>query len=168
MNEIVHALDRNLDREIETRRSLLELVELEGRTIQAGDHEELDHTLAQIRETLAGLTPIEEERSELLERIAAVLGSDAQIATLTEIAHAVGGDAGSDLLAKRDELRRILRETLARNRQNQYLLRFASGMVSETIDMLMAGPAPAAKKTYGPTGSTGNPDRQGALFRARV
>ena len=73
MNEIVHALDRNLDREIETRRSLLELVELEGRTIQAGDHEELDQTLAQIRETLAGLTPIEEERSELLERTSTLL-----------------------------------------------------------------------------------------------
>lgn len=168
MNEILDALRRNLDREIEERRALLGLVEHEGKTIQAGDHEELDRTLGRIRERLAELGPIEGERNELLERVATVLGAMSGPLTLSRIADHVDETERNALLDQRDELRRLLRETMNRNRQNQYLLRFASGMVSETLDLLMANPLPTPRKTYGPAGTTGSSERGGALFRAEV
>ncbi len=168
MNEILDALRRNLDREIAERTALLELVEHEGKTIQAGDHEELDRTLGRIRDRLAELTPIEGERNDLLERVATILGTTTGPLTLTKIADHVDETQRDGLLAQRDELRRLLRETMNRNRQNQYLLRFASGMVSETLDLLMANPLPTPRKTYGPAGTTGSGERGGALFRAEV
>jgi len=169
MNEILDALGRNLDREIEERNALLELVVAEGRILQSGEHRELERVLEQIRERLSVLGPFEDERKELLDRLATILGWTGNgPVTLSAIARHVGGTEGERLLERRDALRDLLRDTLARNRQNQYLLRVAGGLVADTLDLLLAGPAPTARKTYGPGGTTAPADRQGALFRARV
>lgn len=167
MNDILEALVNNLDREIDERKAMLALVEQEGRTIQSGDHEELDATLLQIRAKLEDLPPLERERAEYLERIGGIIGnSDRGSLTLTLIAEAVGGRDGDMLLARRDELRTLLRDTMARNRQNQYLLRFASSMLNDTLDMLIT--EPTGNKTYSQSGTQGTPGRDGTLFRAKV
>ena len=167
MNEIFDTLRDHLDREIRSRSEVLRLVEEEGRILQAGRHDELETTLGQVREALSALRPIEEQRGEILDRVSNMLGQPAATLTLTEVAASAPDPQSGELIARRDELRRILRDTMARNRQNQYLLKFASGLVADTLDLLTTAPA-TPRKTYDARGRTGEADRQGALFRAQV
>jgi len=167
MNEMFDTLRDHLDREIASRTEVLRLIEEEGRILQAGRHDELEATLERVRGALGALRPIEEERAEILDRFANLLGKRASDLTLTEVAARAPEERMSELLARRDELRGILRDTMARNRQNQYLLKFASGLVAETLDLLTAAPA-TPRNTYDAQGRTGENDRQGALFRAEV
>lgn len=133
-----------LDAEIERQEMLLAVCRAQQQALIEGDREYLEMKTAGVATLAQEARADETARKQLVREIAAALGIDSPEPTLAELALIAPVPVNRNLLERRDQLRRVVRETSTVNQENNRLLRRSLGIVGtclRTLDWVVSAHA---------------------------
>jgi hypothetical protein len=150
MEQLIHAMDGNIEQTIGVYEGILEVERAKQRAIVASDVEALTSVDAREEELVAAAGQLEAARLELRCRLAQAdrrLGPNSRLLHLIEI---LDGPARERLASRRERLLGLSAQINEVNRLNFQLLRSSLDLLREILDDVFG--APGDPRVYDPTG----------------
>jgi hypothetical protein len=126
----------HLDAQIESARSLLEVVLEQGAAIRARDVDTVVRLAGILRGEMGRRQLLEEERSHLLARSGEQLGVPAQAVTLAQLATLMDRADAARAIARSAELKGLLHEMQREHACNRSLMQIELGFLDHLMSML--------------------------------
>lgn len=126
----------HLDAQIESARSLLELVLEQGAAIRARDVQTVVRLAGILRGEMGRRQLLEEERSRLLARAGERLGVAANEVTLAQLSTLMDASVGQRASARSAELRGLLHELQREHHCNRAIMQIELGFLDHLMGML--------------------------------
>lgn len=126
----------HLNRQIESARSLLEVVLEQGAAIRARDVHTVVRLAGILRGEMGRRQLLEEERTRLLSRSGERLGIPAEAVTLAQLSALMDPASGERALARSAELRGLLHELQREHSSNRTLMQIELGFLDHLMGML--------------------------------
>lgn len=133
----VHELIAILQREVRSFTTLLELLIIEEKGLVDSDNNLLIDVLGRQEDVLSSISCLEKSRAEIVSRIAAMMGIDADTATVSQIAERVDEPSKRELRETAHVLSQINEHLLRKKSTNTMLIRQGALMVENNLRYLL-------------------------------
>jgi hypothetical protein len=144
MDEITEQLADILKRQIENYDRLKQLALEKRKSLTSNELKALPMITGEIQAVATSNCQLEEERKNLADRLAVVLGIKGENPSLATLAQCVGGSSGNRLLALRDQAVAAINET--QNRINVEMLKYCADLTDSVLKKLIE---PNPEQYYG-------------------
>jgi flagellar biosynthesis/type III secretory pathway chaperone len=137
LNSKISQLMALLDDEADCYRQMQEVLDAEKESVSLSKRERFDHVEQGKESLVARIQAYENQRTALVEQLAAAYRVDAPLVTVRLLARYLAAPDGANLLARADRLRNLVADVQAKNRHNQNLIRLYLKLIKGSLNLLM-------------------------------